>query len=194
MLISSQRKREVMDRNGILELLRTYVPDERMIAHSIATAAIMKALAARFSADPDEWELIGLLHDIDYSRVGGDMQRHGEEGYTILMHQGVPERVALIVKRHNHFLYGGSYTDPVEIALQAADSVSGLITACALVKQGKLSEVTVSTVKKKFREKAFAAGCDRGRIRMIEPLIGLEEFYAIAIRGLLTVKDELGLL
>ncbi|MEN6610759.1 MAG: HDIG domain-containing metalloprotein [Methanoregulaceae archaeon] len=182
-----------MDRNEALTLLTSHVPDKHLVSHCIATSAVMKALAPHFSADPDEWELAGILHDIDYCEVGGDMQRHGLVGYDILISRGVPEQVARIIREHNHFLFGGNYKQPVEIALQAADSVSGLITACALVKQGKLSEVSPSTVKKKFKEKSFAAGCDRDRIRLIEPLIGLDEFYGIAIAGLMTVREELGL-
>jgi predicted hydrolase (HD superfamily) len=89
-------------------------------------------------------------------------------------------------------LFGG-YESPVEIALQAADSVSGLIIACALVKGGKLTEVTPKTVKKKFKDRSFAAGCERDRIRSIEPLIDLPTFYQLAIDGLITIKDELGL-
>ncbi len=182
-----------MDRNAALALLRTYVQEDPLVSHCIATAAVMRALAPRFSADPDQWELIGLLHDIDYSRVKGDMTQHGAEGYAILRSNGIPEELAQIVLRHNHHLYGEQYTEPVEIALQAADSGSGLIVACALVKQGRLSDVTPSTVKKKFREKSFAAGCERDRIRLIESLMSLEEFYAAAIEGLLAVKGELGL-
>jgi len=182
-----------MDRNEALALLAAHVPDAHLVSHCIATAAIMKALAPRFSADPAEWELIGILHDIDYCEVGGDMQRHGILAYDILMSRGVPEPVARVIRGHNHLLFGGAYREPVEIALQASDSVSGLIIACALVKQGKLTEVSPSTVKKKFREKSFAAGCDRDRIRLIEPLVGLDEFYGIAIAGLLKEKEELGL-
>jgi putative nucleotidyltransferase with HDIG domain len=180
-----------MYRNESLDLLRNYVSDKNLILHCIATAAVMKSVASKFSADPNEWEMIGLLHDIDYSLVGQDLKRHGEEGYVILIKSGIPERIAHIVKRHNYYIYNGCYEEPVEIALQAADNASGLIIACALVKQGKLSEVTPSTVKKKFKEKTFAAGCNRDQIKLIEPLLGLEEFYGIAIQGLLSVKDEL---
>ncbi len=85
------------------------------------------------------------------------MERHGIEGYRILIGNGVPEEIADIVWRHNHTLFSG-YVRPVEIALQAADSASGLIIACALVKGGAVSEVTPRTVMKKFKEKSFAAG------------------------------------
>ena len=97
------------------------------------------------------------------------------------------------MQRHNHHLFPGTYTSPVEIALQAADSASGLVIACALVKGGKLSDVTVKTVTKKAKEKSFAAGCDRDRIALIEPIITLPEFYAGAITGLMAIREDLGL-
>jgi len=182
-----------MNRDEALQLLKKYVKNENLVKHCIATAAIMKEIAKELGEDEKKWELIGILHDIDYELVNGDMQKHGIVGYEILKENGVDEEIAEVVKTHNHMLFG-NYKKPVELALQAADSVSGLIIACALVKKGKLSEVTPKTVKKKFKEKCFAAGCDRNRIREIEKLgIELPKFYEIAIRGLLGVKDELGL-
>jgi len=182
-----------MNRDEALSLLKKYVKDRKLVKHCIATAAIMREVAEELGKDAEKWEVIGILHDIDYEIVEGDMQKHGPTGYEILRQHGVNEEIAEVVKRHNHTLFG-EYERPVEIALQAADSVSGLIIACALVKGGKITEVTPKTVKKKFKEKCFAAGCDRSRIRMIEKLgFELPRFYEIAIRGLVKVKDELGL-
>ncbi|WP_257640061.1 HDIG domain-containing metalloprotein [Archaeoglobus fulgidus] len=176
-----------------LELLKKYVRDEKLIKHCIATAAVMKSLARGLGEDEEKWWTIGILHDIDYEQTQGDMEKHGLVGAEILLKEGVEEEIAEVVKRHNHMLFG-DYEKPVEIALQAADSVSGLVIACALVKGGKITEVTPKTVKKKFKEKSFAAGCDRDRIRMIEKLgMPLEKLYEVAIRGLTEVKDELGL-
>ncbi|MET1124044.1 MAG: HDIG domain-containing metalloprotein [Archaeoglobaceae archaeon] len=175
-----------------LEILKKHVSDEKLIKHCIATAAIMKELAKELGENEELWWKIGILHDVDYEKVGGDMQKHGIVGYEILKSEGVEEKVAEVVRRHNHHLFG-DYEEPVEIALQAADSASGLIIACALVKGGKITEVTPKTVKKKFKEKSFAAGCDRDRIRMIERLMPLEKFYEVAIRALVGVKDQLDL-
>ena len=176
-----------------LELLKKYVKDEKLVKHCIATAAIMKELARELGGDEERWWTIGILHDIDYEQTQGDMEKHGLVGAEILRGEGVDEEIVEVVRRHNHVLFG-DYEKPVEIALQAADSVSGLIIACALVKGGKITEVTPKTVKKKFKEKSFAAGCDRNRIRMIERLdIPLEKLYEIAIRGLINVKEDLGL-
>ncbi len=182
-----------MDRDSALNLLKQYIKNDRLIKHCIAVGAIMKELAKELGEDEKKWEIIGILHDIDYEMVEGDMNKHGVVGAEILKKHGVDDDICEIVKRHNHTLFG-DYEKPVEIALQSADAVSGLIIACALVKGGKITEVTPKTVKKKFKEKSFAAGCDRNRIRMIEKLgIELPKLYEIAIRGLIDVKDELGL-
>ncbi len=179
------------DRNQAVGLLKKYVGDN-LYKHCIATAAIMREVAKELGEDEELWEVIGILHDIDYDVVKGDMERHGVEGQRILLENGISEDIAEIVGRHNHMLFG-EYEEPVEIALQAADSISGLVIACALVKGGKVTDVSVKTVKKKFKEKSFAAGCDRDRIRLIEKIMPLEKFFEVAIRGVVSVREELGL-
>lgn len=175
-----------------LLILQKYVKDDGLRKHCIATAAIMKSMAKEVGEDEYFWWKVGILHDIDYELVNGDMQRHGLLGYEILLKEGFDERTAEIVKRHNHHIFG-NYEDRIEVALQAADSASGLIIACALVKGGRISEVTPKTVKKKFKEKSFAAGCDRERIILVEKIMPIEKFYEVAIRGLQEFKKELDL-
>jgi predicted hydrolase (HD superfamily) len=153
----------------------------------------MRALAPHLAGDPAEWEEIGILHDIDFEEVQGDMQKHGIAGAAILRSAGIAEEIAGIVAGHNHLLHAGSYTRPVEIALQAADSASGLIIACALVKGGNLADVSVKTVTRKAKEKSFAAGCDRQRIALIAPLMDLPVFYERALAGMMEIRTDLGL-
>jgi putative nucleotidyltransferase with HDIG domain len=181
-----------MDRSLARELLSRYVHKESLYRHCIATAAVMKEAAAHLGQDQEEWETIGILHDIDFEFVGEDMQRHGVEGYRILKSEGIDERIALPVRNHNDMLFGVS-DEPVERVLQAADNVSGLVIACALVKGGKITEVSPKSIQKKFKEKSFAAGCRREMVRRIEPLIDLPTFFALAQKGIAGVRDELGL-
>ncbi len=182
-----------MDRAAAIALLRHYVTDGHLQKHCLATGAVMKALAAHLGEDNVRWEQIGILHDIDFQLINGDMQQHGMRGKDVLLEHGFDPDFADIVLRHNHFLHDGTYVRRVEIALQAADSVSGLIIACALVKGGQLSLVTAKTVAKKSKEKSFAAGCDRNRIALILPVMDLPAFYDISIQGLMAVREELGL-
>lgn len=172
--------------------MRANLQKESLKAHCLATAAIMKALAARMAQDAERWEQIGLLHDIDYERVEGDMQKHGEEGYRMLKAMGIDEDIAGAVRRHNDFLFGDSQAR-VDVALQAADNISGLIIAAAAVKGGRITEVTAKTVSKKFKEKAFAAGCRREKVIPITQFIDLQEFFALAVDALQEIRGDLGL-
>jgi len=185
--------RNIMDRNAAIGLLCQHVHEESLMKHCLATGAIMKAVAGSLSGDPAVWEEIGILHDIDFEEVQGDMQRHGGAGAAILQAAGLPEDICGIVAGHNHLLHNAPYERPVEMALQAADSASGLIIACALVKGGKLSDVSVRTITKKARERSFAAGCDRDRIKLIVPLMELTVFYGYALQGLMEIRPDLGL-
>lgn len=182
-----------MERSAMIGLLNQYVHEPGLINHCLATGAVMKALAEKLGEDAGLWETIGVLHDIDFELIHGDMQLHGKKGADILIGAGIDPAIVSIVQRHNHMLFSGTYEKPVEIALQAADSTSGLVIACALVKGGKLLDVTVKTVTKKAKEKSFAAGCDRSRIVLIESILPLPEFYAVAINGLMAIREDLGL-
>jgi putative nucleotidyltransferase with HDIG domain len=180
-----------MDRSEALELLRSYIKNDKLIKHCIATSAIMKELAKELGEDEKRWELLGLLHDIDYELVEGDMNRHGIVGSEILR-KYFDESFCETVKHHNYFLFQPKSRE--EIALVASDNISGLIIACALVKGRKITAVTPKTVREKFKEKSFARGCNREMIAKVEELgINLDRFFEIAIKALEGVKNELDL-
>jgi putative nucleotidyltransferase with HDIG domain len=179
-------------RDDALVLLGKYVTRENLFNHCLSTAAVMKKTAEYLNRDPLRWEIIGILHDIDYEFIDGDMARHGTEGYRILRDEGVDEDIAVVVKRHNDFIYGITDT-PEDRALQAADNISGLIIAAALMKGGRVTDVTPKTISKKFKEKSFAAGCRREQVALIEPLIDLPMYFGIAIGALVDIRDVLGL-
>lgn len=182
-----------MEKDEALALLYAHVSAASLRGHCIATAAVMKGLAEELLEDTDLWEIIGILHDIDFEEIGEDMTRHGLVGYDILKAAGVSGEIAEPIRRHNHMLFSGEYTTPVEICLQVADSVSGLVIACAYVKGGKVTEVTPKTVTKKYKTASFAAGCDRSRIALGDALVPRERMYEIAIREISAVRDQLGL-
>lgn len=181
-----------MERDDAILLLREHVAKESLIAHCRATAAIMRATAGVLEEDADLWEVIGILHDIDYEEVDEDMGRHGDVGAALLRAAGLGEEVAGPVQRHNYEKYGDTDT-PVDAALTAADNISGLVIACAMVKGGSISDVTAKTVKKKMKERAFAAGCSRERIQKIEAYMELPAYYALSVAALQGIKEDLGL-
>lgn len=181
------------DADTALHLLKNHVTSESLIGHCLATAAVMKGLAKELHEDETLWETIGILHDIDFEEINEDMTLHGIRGYEILKEAGISDEIALPIKRHNHMLFGGEYETPVEMCLQTADSVSGLIIACAYVKGGKITEVTPKTVAKKYKTASFAAGCDRNRIARTDELMPRERMYEIAIEEITEIKDKPGL-
>ena len=181
-----------MNREDALGIMTSFLEKESLRNHCLATAAIMKALALRIGGDPDQWEMIGLLHDIDYEVVGGDMQRHGNEGYQMLLDRGLGEEIAGAVRRHNDILHGKS-EELVDVALQSADNISGLIIACAAVKGGRITEVTEKTIRKKFKERSFAAGCRRENVEDITRFMELSEFFSLSLAALQGIRSELGL-
>ena len=182
-----------IDRNEALQLLKKYIKNEKMIKHMLAVEAIMRALAKKLKEDEDLWGITGLLHDIDYEVVGKDLSKHGLVSAEILKDK-LPEDVLKAIMAHNE-LTGVKCDSPLAIALRAADQVSGLIIATALVMPNKkLEEVKVSSLKKKFKQKDFARGVKRDRIKLIEKLgIKLDEFLEIALRALQGIHEELGL-
>jgi len=184
----------MLSREDALKLLRENVRNEKMILHMIAVGAIMKELARYLGEDEDLWELVGLLHDIDYERTKDNPSKHGLVAEEILRSL-VSDDVLRAIKSHNYENTGVEPRTRMEKALIASDAVSGLIIACALVMPSKrLEEVKVKTVKKKFKQKDFARNVSRERILFCEQVgIPMEKFFELALNALKTVSDELGL-
>ncbi len=187
----------MLSRDQALELLKQYLKDDRMVKHCIAVEAVMKALARRLGKDEEIWGLVGLLHDIDYDVTNRDLKLHGLKAREIL--KGVlPDELLDVIACHNE----NTGVEPSSeegkvmcIALRAADQVSGLIVATALVMPNKkIAEIKLSTLKRKFKAKDFARGVRRDRILGIEKLgIGLDEFLQLALEAMKGVANELGL-
>ncbi len=183
-----------MDRGEALRLVEENVSNRKIVLHMIAVSAIMRALARYFGEDEEKWELVGLLHDIDYERTKKDPARHGLEAENILKGR-VSEEVLRAIKAHNFENTGVKPETRLENALIAADAVSGLIIASALVMpHKKLEEVRVETLEKKFRQKDFARSVSRERIMFCEKLgLSREKFFELALEALKEVSGELGL-
>ena len=183
-----------MDKDEALRLVEENVSDRRIVLHMIAVSAIMRALARYLGEDEEEWGLVGLLHDIDYERTKADPARHGLEAENILRGR-VSEEVLRAIKAHNFENTGVKPETRLENALIAADAVSGLIVASALVMPHKrLEEVRVETLEKKFRQKDFARRVSRERIMFCEKLgLSREKFFELALEALKGISGELGL-
>lgn len=180
-----------MNREEALELLNENLKTENLVTHSLAVGAIMKELAIRLNQDKGKWEITGLLHDLDYEITKNDPENHAVKTVEML-NDKVDDETKNAILAHNE---KKELETNIEIALYAADQLSGLIVAAVLVRPTKdINELTVKSLKKKFKDKAFAKGADRDKIKEISKLnIELNEFFEIGIRGMANIKDELRL-
>jgi len=159
----------------------------------VAVEAIMRGLAQRLGEDVELWGLVGLLHDVDYEKTVNSFLEHGLTSARML--EGLLPLEALdAIKAHNE-LTGYRSDTKLAKALKAADQLSGLLVAVALVMPSrKLAEVRVESILKKFKQKDFARGVDRSKIRICEELgLSLEEFIELGLRAVQRVSNELGL-
>jgi uncharacterized protein len=180
----------MIDEKTARHLLDERIHDENLKRHMIAVGAVMKKLAHQLGEDPHAWEITGLLHDIDLGTTT-DPQIHGNLGATWLEAEGLELLYCRAVKAHAGHLPADTR---VAIALVAADQLTGLIIACALVKGRVLANVTLQTILKRFKEKRFAAGADRESIlRCTELNMTLDAFAGTGLAAMQEISSQLGL-
>jgi putative nucleotidyltransferase with HDIG domain len=179
-------------RETALGLVRKYVTKENNIKHMIAVGAIMRSVASRLNEDANKWEVVGILHDIDYEVCAGP------EDHTVkardLLKDAVDTEIIEAIMAHNFENTKVPIDSRLKIGLIACDAASGLVLACALVMPSrKLADVKLESLAKKFRSKDFAKGVSRERIsRCTELGLSLEEFLALALSGMNEVSDDVG--
>lgn len=183
-----------IDRAPVLSAMEAHVSGANLRRHMLATEAIMRALALRLGEDADLWGVAGLGHDLDAEETEADFSRHGAVAAEALRGLGLPEEAAHAVAAHNPDT-GVAATERMDVALIAADQLSGLITASALVRPDKdLAGVKVKSVRKRYREGAFARGVDRVSIARCEELgIELDAFFALGLGAMQGIAPDLGL-
>ncbi len=185
-----------MNREEALALLKTHVKNEKMIAHCLASEAVLRALAERLGEDPDHWGLAGLLHDVDVEITDADPEVHALEGAKMLEQKGVAPDIVEAVRLHNeHAAHGQERHKQLHHALAAGETITGLITATALVyPDKKVASVKPKSITKRMKEKAFAASVNRDTIRECEKLgLSLQEFVEISLNAMKKVGPEIGL-
>jgi putative nucleotidyltransferase with HDIG domain len=181
-----------VNRDEAVALLEEKVGNKNLRKHCLACEAIMRRLAGRFDGDADEWGLCGLLHDIDYDEVGQDPERHAVVGAEILAGKGMSEAVIEAVKGHNDKAPRDSN---MAKALYACDPASGFIVACALIhREKKLAPLDVQFMKKRFKEKRFAANASREQMAACSELgMELDAFLGECLEAMKTISEPLGL-
>jgi len=181
-------------REEALDSIKANIENKNLIKHMLATEAIMRALARRFGEDEEEWGLTGLLHDIDMELTEGDMSTHSRLGADLARELGASEAMAHAILCHN-LTHGIPLETKLDKALYCADPLTGLITAAALVRPDKkLAGVEAKSVRKKFKEKSFAAGASREQITQCAELgIELDEFLTLGLEAMKGIAPSLEL-
>ncbi|GAB4372036.1 MAG: HDIG domain-containing protein [Deltaproteobacteria bacterium] len=181
-------------REAAWNLLTEYVAGESLRAHALAVEAVMRHAARKRGEDEEVWGTIGLIHDIDFERFPEEHLRHAP---GILREHGWPEEAIRAVLSHGY----GLVTDvepetDLEKTLFAVDELTGLVAAAALVRPSKsVLDLPVKSVRKKWKERSFAAGVDRSVIEKGAAMLGVElsDLIADTIEGMKAVADRIGL-
>ena len=159
-----------MKREDALKIVNEYIKSPSLVRHMLAVEASMRFYAHRHNQDVEKWAVTGLLHDFDWE-IHPTLEEHPAAGKPILEKLDVPSDIIAAIMSHADHT-GFPRTTLMEKALFACDEITGLITAVALVRPSKsLYDLTASSVKKKWKDKAFAAGANREEITK-----GAEEF------------------
>ena len=189
----------MLSRLEALDLVQEYTGSDSLRKHMLAVEGAMRAYAARFGEDEEEWGLAGLLHDFDYERWPNEAhhpdREHPAEGVRILRGLGVQESVLTAIL--GHAKYSGVPRESLMAkTLFAVDELTGLITATALVRPSRsLNEVDVRSVQKKMKDKAFARGCNREDIVEGAAALGVDlpEHIQFVLDAMRARADVLGL-
>lgn len=181
-------------REEALALLREYNRSESLLKHARAVEAVMRHFARLRGADEDLWGLVGLIHDLDYERFPEAHCRKTEE---ILRERGWPETVIRAAVSHGWGICSEVKPESeLEKTLYAVDELTGLVTTAALVRPSRsVLDLEASSVRKKWKDKRFAAGVNRQVIETGAALLGVDLTWLITetIRGMRTVAEEIGL-
>ena len=189
-----------ISRNEAFEILREMNQNDFDMTHYLESEAIMRVLARKLGKDEDYWGMVGLLHDIDWRHTKGDVENHCIACVDILKKHGFDDHFIDIVQSHAYGheaipeLINHTRLHEIEHALAAAETLTGLIYTYALMRDGRISDMTVKGLRKKFKDKTFAKGVDRELILEIEEVgIELSEFFELSINAVKEIKHEIGL-
>lgn len=183
-----------MNRNEAYALLCEYTQSESLRRHMLAVEAGMRAYARRYGEDEETWGIVGLLHDFDYERWPNPPD-HPLQGAEILAERGYPEDVIYAIKSHADYLDDCPRVSLMDKALYACDELAGFIVAVAAVRPDGLRGMKAKSVRKKMKQKAFAAAVNREDIvQGAEDLgVDLNEHIQFVVDAMAGIADDLGM-
>ncbi len=184
---------EKLTKDRAQALLETTTTEPHLLQHALAVSAAMGAMARHFGADADYWEAVGLLHDYDYQKFPEEHLRHTEDP---LRSAGVDEEAIRAILAHGWGLCSDVEPETeLEKSLYAVDELTGLISANAKMRPTGIADLGAKSVKKKFKDKAFAAKIDREVIQKGADMLGMElsGLITLCIDGMRPYAAELGI-
>ncbi|NOY99430.1 MAG: HDIG domain-containing protein [Chloroflexi bacterium] len=183
-----------MERTETLAIVHEFVRNENLVKHMLAVEAAMRFYAEKLGEDAETWGITGLLHDFDWE-IHPSLEEHPQAGAPLLRERGVPEEIVRAILSHADHT-GIPRETVMEKALYACDEITGLITAVALVRPSRsLMDLKVKSVKKKWKDKSFAAGANREEMERGAQEFGVElwEHTGNVIEAMRRIAPELGL-
>jgi putative nucleotidyltransferase with HDIG domain len=184
----------IMDQEEALDLVKQYVKNQNLVKHMLAVEAGMRYYAEKLGQDAEKWAITGLLHDFDWE-IHPTLEKHPQDGAPILRQHGVPEEIVRAILSHADHT-GVERQSQMEKALFACDDITGLIVAVTLVRPSRsLYDLEVKSVKKKWKEPAFAAGVNREEVARAVQEYGIDlwEHVENMILAMRRIAPELGL-
>jgi len=176
------------------EILKKHVTEEHLFTHAIAVSAAMGAMAEHFGADVEHWEAIGYLHDVDFEKFPSEHCHHVRE---LLAPEGVDEEDIVSIISHGWGLCTDEVKPETDLqkSLYTVDELTGIVMANALMRPTGISDMEVKSAKKKFKDKGFAAKCDREVILGGCELLGMDigDVLGLTIAGMQRRAKELGI-
>jgi len=182
-----------MNHSEALAIVREYTKNENLVRHMLAVEAAMRFYAEEYGENVETWGNAGLLHDFDWE-IHPTLDQHPQDGAPILRDRGVPEEIVRAIQSHADHT-GVPRQTPMEKALFACDEITGLIIAVALVRPShSLSDLKVKSVKKKWKDRSFAAGANREEIEKATQEFGVElwEHVGNVIEAMRRISNDLG--
>lgn len=188
----------MMDRATAWELVTTYTESESLRRHMLAVETAMRAYANKFNEDAELWGVVGLVHDFDYEKYPnmGDEDGHPLKGAAILRERGTDDVIVQAVLAHAEEITGVKPQTLMQKSLVAVDELTGFITAVTLVRPNKsILDVSLKSVKKKWKDKAFAAPVNRQEIEHAATELGvsLDEHIQLVLDAMIADAEKLGL-
>ena len=182
-------------REEALALLQEHTKTENLVKHCLASEAILRGLAERLGKDEELWGIAGLLHDLDFEETKDAPSEHTLKTAQILKEKGLSDEVVEAIKAHNAEALGSERRSDFDHALAAAETVTGLIVATALVyPDKKLASVKVRSITKRMKKKDFARAVNREIVMECEQFgLSLDEFVGISLEAMKGIHEALGL-